>query len=65
MKTERGNSSCVCRGNTLIVIGGAKDDFAAVDCFNFSSNSWRRLPSMAEARILASAVLVNMENFEF
>ncbi|CAB4018262.1 kelch 12 [Paramuricea clavata] len=59
MKTERAYCSCVCRGNTLIVIGGAKDDPAAVDCFNFLSNSWKRLPPMAEARILASAVVVN------
>jgi hypothetical protein len=65
MKTERACCSCVCRGNTLIVIGGAKGDSAAVDCFNFSSNSWKRLPSMAETRILASAVVVNKENLEF
>ena len=59
MKTERAYCSCVCRGNTLIVIGGGEDDPAAVDCFNFLSNSWKRLPTMAEARILASAVVVN------
>jgi hypothetical protein len=65
MKTERACCSCVCGGNTLIVIGGAKDDSAAVDCFNFSSNSWRRLPSMAEPRAFAPAVVVNKENLEF
>jgi hypothetical protein len=65
MKTWRAYCSCVCRGNTLIVIAGAKDDHAAVDCFDFLSNSWKSLPSMAEARILASAVVVNMENLEF
>jgi hypothetical protein len=65
MKTERACCSCVCRGNTLIVIGGAKDDSAAVDCFNFSSNSWKRLPSMAEQRVFATAVVVNKENLEF
>ena len=59
MKTGRAFFSCVCRGNTLFVIGGVKDDPAAVDCFNFSSNSWKRLPSMAETRMLASAVVVN------
>jgi hypothetical protein len=63
MKTERSHCSCVCRGNTLIVIGGVPDP-AAVDCFDFLSNSWKRLPSMAEARTSASAVVVNMENFE-
>jgi hypothetical protein len=64
MKTGRACCSCVCRGNTLIVIGGFGYDPVAVDCFNFSSNSWKRLSSMAEARVFASAVLVNMENFE-
>jgi hypothetical protein len=65
MKTKRPHCSCVCHGNTLIVIGYAKDDPAAVDCFNFSSNSWKSLPSTAEARMSASAVLVNMESLEF
>ena len=65
MKTERAYCSCVCRGNTLIVIGGAGDDPAAVDCFNFLSNSWKSLPSMTVARTFASAVVVNMENLEF
>jgi N-acetylneuraminic acid mutarotase len=65
METERAYCSCVCRGNTLIVIGGAWDDPDAVDCFNFLSNSWKRLPSMFEARMFASAVLVNVENLEF
>ena len=65
MKRERPYCSCVCRGNTLIVIGGAKDDPDAVDCFNFLSNSWKRLPSMAEPRIHASTVVVNKENLEF
>ena len=65
MKMERADCSCVCRGNTLIVIGGAEDDPDAVDCFNFSSNSWKRLPSMAETRAFASAVVVNKESLEF
>jgi hypothetical protein len=65
MKTGRAYCSCVCRGNTLIVIGGAEDEFDAVDCFDFLSNSWKRLASMAEARMCASAVVVNMENLEF
>ena len=64
MKTERAYCLCISRGNTLIVIGGARDDLDAVDCFDFLSNSWKRLPSMAEARILASAVLVNMDNLD-
>jgi hypothetical protein len=65
IKTGRAYCSCVCRGNALIVIGGAGDDPAAVDCFKFLSNSWKRLPSMAEARVLASGVVVNMESLEF
>ncbi|CAB3983992.1 kelch domain-containing 8A [Paramuricea clavata] len=64
-KAERAYCSCVSRGNTLFVIGGAKDDPDAVDCFNFSSNTWKRLHSMAEARMFASAVVMNMENLEF
>ena len=65
MKTGRADCLCVSCGNTLIVIGGAGDDPDAVDCFNFLSNSWKRLPSLAEARIYGSAVVVNKENFEF
>jgi hypothetical protein len=65
IKTGRAYCSCVCRGNALIVIGGAGDDSAAVDCFNFLSNSWKRLPSMAETRAFASAVVVNKESLEF
>jgi hypothetical protein len=65
MKTGRAYCSCVCRGNTLIVIGGAREDSAAVDCFNFLSNSWKRLPSMSETRMSASAVVVNMEYLGF
>ena len=66
MKTGRAYCSCFCRGNALIVIGGVEDDLAAVNCFNFSSNSWKRLPSMAEPRMFASAVVVvNKENLEF
>jgi hypothetical protein len=65
MKTGRAYCSCITRGNTLIVIGGAGDDPVAVGCFDFLSNSWKRLASMAEGRIFASAVVVNMENLEF
>ncbi|CAB4017445.1 E3 ubiquitin- ligase NRDP1 isoform X1 [Paramuricea clavata] len=65
MKTGRAYCSCISRGNTLIVIGGANGEFDAMDCFDFLSNSWKRLPSMAEARRFAPAVVVNMENLEF
>jgi hypothetical protein len=65
MKTGRAYCSCITRGNALIVIGGAGDDPVAVGCFDFLSNSWKRLASMAEGRIFASAVVVNMESLEF
>ena len=65
MEKERAFCHCVCRENTLIVIGGANDDPTAVDCLDFLSNSWKKLPSMAEARAFASAVEVNMENLGF
>ena len=65
MEKERASCSCVCRENTLFVIGGAKGDLTVVDCLDFLSNSWKKLPSMAEERFFASAVVVNMENLGF
>jgi N-acetylneuraminic acid mutarotase len=65
MKTGRAYCSCVSRGNTLIVIGGAGYDPEAVDCFDFLSNSWKRLPSMTDTRVSASTVVMNMENLDF
>ncbi len=64
MEKERTFCSCVCRENTLIVIGGAGGDSVAVDCFDFLSNSWKKLPPMTEVRVFQSAVVVNMENLE-
>ncbi len=65
MEKKRAACHCVCRENTLIVVSGAENDPTAVDCFDFLSNSWKKLPSMAEARYFASAVAVNMENLDF
>ena len=65
MEKGRAFCSCVCRENTLVVIGGADDDLTAVDCLDFLSNSWKKLPSMAEASVLIAAVVVNMENLGF
>ena len=62
MKNERFGFSCVYRENTLIVIGCTEDDPKAVYCFQFLSNSWKKLPSTAESRAFASAIVVNMEN---
>ncbi len=64
MKKERASCSCVCRENTLIVIGGVGSDPTAVACYDILSNSWKKLPSIAEARLFPSAVVVNMENLE-
>ena len=64
MEKGRTFCHCVCRENKLIVIGSTVNNLTAVDCFDFLSNSWKKLPSMAEARAYASAVVVNMENME-
>ena len=62
MENERFGCSCVYRENTLIVISGTEDDPKALCCFDFLSNSWKNLSSMAEGRSFACAVAVNMEN---
>ncbi|XP_028406545.1 kelch-like protein 5 [Dendronephthya gigantea] len=64
MEKERTACSAALHENTLVVIGGAVDDANAVDCFNFLSNSWRKLPHLARGRHSASAVVVN-KNFGF
>ena len=58
MKTEQRGSSAVYSGNILILIGGRNGD-PSVDCFNFSTNSWKKLPPIIKARFRACAVLVN------
>jgi hypothetical protein len=56
--------SAVHSGNTLVVISAADDgDPCSVDCFNFLSNSWKKLPSITKTRVFAPAVVVN--NFEY
>ena len=59
MKTERAGCSAVCSGNTLVVIGGSKEDLCLAECFNFVTNSWKKLPSITNARVCARAVVVN------
>ena len=54
MKTEGFGCSAVYSGNILVVIGAL-----SVDCFNFSTNSWKKLPSITNGRLGAFAVLVN------
>ena len=58
MTTDRIGCSAVYSRNIFVVIGGPKRDFS-VDCFNFSTNSWKKLPSIINARYHACAVLVN------
>ena len=57
METKGVVCSAVYSGNTLVVISATADDSASsVDCFNFLSNSWKKLPSAIKARLFASAV---------
>ena len=54
MKTEGHGCSAVYSGNILVVIDGL-----SVDCFNFSTNSWKKLPLITNTRALACAVVLN------
>jgi hypothetical protein len=56
METKGVVGSAVNSGNTLVVIRATADDSASVDCFNFLSNSWKKLPSAIKARLFSSAV---------
>ena len=58
MKTKGFGCSAVCSRNILVVIGGLIEN-PSVDCFNFTTNSWKKLPSITNARICASAVVLN------
>ena len=58
MKTEGYGCSAVYSGNILVLIGG-RNRGLSVDCFNFSTNSWKKLPSITNARGLACAVVLN------
>ena len=58
MKIEGFGCSAVCSGNILVVIGD-QDKVSSVDCFNFSTNSWKKLSTITNARLYACAVLVN------
>ena len=58
-KAEQDGCSAVYSGNTLVVMGGLGEDLCLVECFNFVTNSWRKLPSITNDRICACAVAVN------
>jgi hypothetical protein len=59
METKGKVCSAVYSGNTLVVIRVTDDDPGSVDCFNFLSNSWKKLPSITKARTFFFAVVVN------
>ena len=59
MKPENIWRSAVYRGNTLVVMSGSEKDLCLVECFNFVTNSWRKLPSITNDRICACSVSVN------
>ena len=59
MKTGRFGCSAVCSGNTLVVMGGLDEDLCLVECFNFVTNSWKKLPCMSSVRHVACAVVMN------
>ena len=58
MKTGRFGCSAVYSGNTLVVMGGLDED-CLVECFNFVTNSWKKLPCMSSVRRFAYAVVMN------
>ena len=58
MKTARYGCSTVYSGNTLVVVGGPSGSRSSVDCFNFVTNSWKKLPSITNQRIFASCAIV-------
>jgi hypothetical protein len=59
METKGFVCSAVYSGNTLVVIGVTEDDHGSVDCFNFLSSSWKKLPSLTKSSLYPSAVVVN------
>ena len=58
IKTGGCGCSAVYGGNTLVVVGYLDED-CLVDCFDFVTNSWKKLPSMSSVRSFACAVAVN------
>lgn len=67
MKTNRVGCTALCHRNSLVLIGGAGgvgDVRGAVDFFNFSSRTWKKLPSMICGRFFPAAVIVKNANFE-
>ena len=70
MKTERAGCVAFYHGNTLVIGGGGEDikeeiDLHSVECFKFSSRSWKKLSPLIKGRTFASGVIVKKDNFEF
>ena len=71
MKTKLAGCAALYLGNALMMIGGAQggavgfqDAINEVDCYKFSSRSWKKLPSIIRERYFPSAVIVK-KDFEF
>ena len=58
IKTARLGCSAVYSGNALVVVGGLGGSCSSADCFNFVTNSWRKLPSITSQGIFASCAIV-------
>jgi hypothetical protein len=61
METKAVDCSAVYSGNTLVVVSVVEDGPNSIDCFNFLSNSWKKLPSITKTRAFTSAVVVKCE----
>ena len=59
MESVRLSCSAVFCRNTLVVIRVSKGNICSVDCFDFLTNSWKKLPSVTNARACSAAVVVN------
>ena len=59
MKTGGCGCSAARCGNTLVVMGGSDEDPCLVECSNFVTNSWKKLPSTSSMRLFAYAVVVD------
>ncbi|XP_028403185.1 kelch domain-containing protein 8A-like isoform X1 [Dendronephthya gigantea] len=69
METQLIGCAAVFQENMLVVIGGGnkvpiKKGINEVNGYNFSSRSWKKLPSMNEQRYLSSAIVVKRDIFQ-
>ena len=61
---ERSGCAAVITGNTVVVMGGKGKSgrVRSVEAFTMGSYSWRYLPSMNDARSVATATVIPMDN---